>query len=67
MVGIGLVDGGEHIRQMDWKSVRGWLAVVRCFLWCVCYVKHGNSKANHAHGIGRYNYWHGSLHALQDA
>ncbi|KAI8381558.1 6-phosphofructokinase [Radiomyces spectabilis] len=23
----GLVDGGERIRKMDWKSVRGWLAV----------------------------------------
>lgn len=26
---IGLVDGGERIRRMDWKSVRGWLHVVR--------------------------------------
>lgn len=24
----GLVDGGKCIRKMDWKSVRGWLAVV---------------------------------------
>ncbi|KAI8064680.1 6-phosphofructokinase [Gongronella butleri] len=23
----GLVDGGKHIRLMDWKSVRGWLSV----------------------------------------
>ncbi|KAF7726269.1 6-phosphofructokinase, alpha subunit [Apophysomyces ossiformis] len=23
----GLVDGGEYIRKMDWKSVRGWLSV----------------------------------------
>ncbi|KAF7722032.1 6-phosphofructokinase, alpha subunit [Apophysomyces ossiformis] len=23
----GLVDGGDRIRKMDWKSVRGWLAV----------------------------------------
>ncbi|KAI9019185.1 6-phosphofructokinase [Phycomyces nitens] len=23
----GLVDGGDRIRRMDWKSVRGWLAV----------------------------------------
>ncbi|KAI8092642.1 6-phosphofructokinase [Halteromyces radiatus] len=23
----GLVDGGKFIRKMDWKSVRGWLAV----------------------------------------
>lgn len=25
---IGLVDGGKYIRKMDWKSVRGWLAIV---------------------------------------
>ncbi|CAO3625393.1 unnamed protein product [Cunninghamella echinulata] len=23
----GLVDGGKYIRKMDWKSVRGWLAI----------------------------------------
>lgn len=35
----GLVDGGSYIKKMEWKDVRGWLAVVRIHyfvLFCLC-------------------------------
>jgi hypothetical protein len=25
---VGLIDGGERLKKMEWKDVRGWLAVV---------------------------------------
>jgi hypothetical protein len=47
---LGLVDGG--IKKMDWKSVRGYLAIVRLQKIKVYKEIHIISK------LGRYFYWY---------
>lgn len=60
----GLVDGG--IKRMDWKSVRGYLAVVNSLIILTILLLRISFFINHLFYIGRYNYWYSKMYAIQN-